>query len=91
VSVVLRTFQYRPHRVEVKAGTTVVWSNEDEIEHTVTAGSAEARDSLFDLPLAHKGARTAFTFNQPGTFAYFCARHPMMRGEIHVTLKGATP
>ena len=90
-TVAVHTFGFRPPTLELKAGSTVVWSNEDEIEHTATAGSAEARDSLFDLPLAHKGARATFTFNKPGTYAYFCARHPFMRGEIHVTLKGDTP
>jgi plastocyanin len=90
-TVAVRTFGFRPRALELKVGTAVVWSNEDEIEHTATSGSVEARDSLFDLPLAHKGARAAFTFNKPGTYAYFCARHPFMRGEIHVTLKGDIP
>jgi plastocyanin len=84
----VRTFQFAPERVDVKAGTRIVWQNDDEIEHTATAGSAEARDSLFHLPLAHKGARAAFTFEKAGTYAYFCARHPFMRGEIRVTSKG---
>jgi plastocyanin len=88
LSVAVRTFQFAPERLTVKAGTRVVWLNEDEIEHTATAGSAPGRDSLFDLPLAHKGARAAFTFEQPGSFAYYCAKHPFMRGEIRVTPKG---
>ena len=86
VPVEVRTFQYRPQRVEVKAGTVVEWRNEDQIEHTATADSA-TNGILFHLPLAQQGARNAFTFERPGTYAYQCARHPFMRGEIHVALK----
>ncbi|MGH7469761.1 MAG: plastocyanin/azurin family copper-binding protein [Longimicrobiales bacterium] len=88
--VAVRTFQFRPAQLEVVVGATVVWVNEDEIEHTATAGTAEMRDSLFALPLARKGERAAFTFEKPGTYAYHCARHPFMRGELRVTLKGET-
>jgi plastocyanin len=87
-TVAVRTFAFRPARLDVKAETAVVWTNEDEIEHTVTAGTPEATDSLFHLVLSQKGANAAFTFEKPGTYAYHCARHPFMRGEIHVTLKG---
>jgi plastocyanin len=89
VAVTVRTFQFRPAQVEVVAGTRIVWINEDEIEHTATAGTAELGDSLFALALAQKGARAAFTFENPGTYAYHCARHPFMRGVIRVTPKGA--
>ncbi len=88
LNVAVRTFKYRPARVEAQAETVVVWTNEDEIEHTATAGTPEAPDSLFDLPLAQKGSRARFTFEKPGTYAYHCARHPFMRGEIRVTPKG---
>jgi plastocyanin len=79
-----------------------VWTNQDEIEHTATSGAPSGNDAeceasggkscssigSFNLPLAQKGARAAFTFDKPGRHAYYCARHPFMRGEIHATLKG---
>jgi plastocyanin len=42
--LVIRAFQFRPKSVEVPVGTRVVWSNEDEIEHTVTSGDGERSD-----------------------------------------------
>jgi plastocyanin len=82
--VAVQLFKYRPDRVEIKAGTRVTWTNQDEIGHTVTAGTPDRPDAAFDLRLAGKGATGAFEFDRPGVFPYFCARHPAMRGEIHV-------
>jgi plastocyanin len=79
--VTIKLFQYQPGRTEVKAGTTVTWINEDEIYHTVTS---DGKDDGFDAPLDGKGARFSFTFAQPGTYSFHCARHEHMRGEIAV-------
>jgi plastocyanin len=80
-NVTIKLFQYQPGRIQVKAGTTVTWVNEDEIFHTVTA---ERKDGGFDAPLDGKGKRFSFTFSQPGTYGYSCNRHEHMRGEIEV-------
>ena len=77
--VVIQTFQFKPTPLEVKAGTPVTWTNNDDIQHTVTSGTPEGRDERFDAPLMGKGA-----FKQPGTYTYFCARHQAMHGEIRV-------
>jgi plastocyanin len=82
--VTVRLFQYQPGRIQVKAGTTVTWVNEDEIFHTVTAGEPEKKGSGFDGPLDGKGKSFSFTFSQPGTYSYYCDRHEHMRGEIEV-------
>jgi plastocyanin len=90
--VAVQLFRYRPDRVEVTAGTRVTWTNQDEIGHTVTAGTPDRPDAAFDLRLDGRGATAAVAFDRPGVFPYFCARHPSMRGEIHVnrdTRKGA--
>lgn len=79
--VMVKLFQYQPGRVQVKAGTTVTWVNDDEIFHTVTLDN---REKSFDAPLDGKGASFSFTFTQPGTYSYFCDRHEHMRGEIEV-------
>jgi len=80
-SVMVKLFQYQPGRIQVKAGTTVTWVNEDEIFHTVTL---EKQDGGFDAPLDGKGMSFSFTFTQPGTYSYYCDRHEHMRGEIEV-------
>jgi len=79
--VMVKLFQYQPERLQVKAGTTVSWVNDDEIFHTVTVDS---KDRSFDAPLDGKGKSFSFTFTQPGIYSYYCDRHEHMRGEIEV-------
>ena len=55
-SVAIRTFQFAPDTLRVKAGTRVVWSNADEIEHTITSGSPEKRDGPFHGVVDRRGA-----------------------------------
>ena len=80
----VRVFQFRPGQLEVKAGTRVTWTNQDDITHTVTSGTPEQRDGRFDQRLAGKGVATTVEFKDPGVYPYFCDRHPSMRGEIRV-------
>jgi plastocyanin len=82
--VEVRTFQFKPGRVEVKAGAAVTWVNEDEIRHTVTSGAPEGRDGKFDEALDGKGSRATVRFAAPGIYPYFCSRHQAMRGEVRV-------
>jgi plastocyanin len=83
-NVTIKLFQYQPGRIQVKAGTTVTWLNEDEIFHTVTAVAREGKGGGFDAPLEGKGKSFSFTFSQPGVYTYYCDRHEHMRGEIEV-------
>ena len=83
-TVTIRLFQFKPVPLDVKAGTHVTWTNQDDILHTVTSGVPERRDGRFEAPLDGKEATYRFTFNQPGTYSYFCDRHQSMRGEILV-------
>ena len=81
----VRLFQFRPGARAVPRGTTVTWTNQDELGHTVTAGTPEAPASAgFDLKLDDKGAKVAAEFRTPGGYPYFCRRHNAMRGEIRV-------
>ena len=79
--VTVKLVQYQPSRVQVKAGTTVTWVNDDEIFHTVTVDS---KDKSFDAPLDGKGKSFSFTFSKSGLYTYYCDRHEHMRGEIEV-------
>lgn len=87
-AVEIRTFQYRETAIEVPVGTRVVWTNRDQIEHTITAGAPDSTDGVFNAKLAGPGATFSYTFTKAGTYSYFCDRHHFMRGEIRVTPKG---
>jgi plastocyanin len=84
----IRTFQFRPVSLVVPVGTRVVWSNADDIEHTVTAGTPDSASGVFTGSVKLPGATFAHTFTRPGTYAYYCDRHHFMRGEIRVTPTG---
>jgi len=83
-AVSVQLFTFRPGAQDVKAGSDVTWTNQDDIGHTVTSGTPEARDGRFQWPLAGKGATATVHFQEPGVYPYFCERHPSMRGEIRV-------
>ncbi len=83
-AVDIQLFQFQPGAVEVKAGTTIAWTNRDDIEHTVTSGDPEHRTGRFDLRLPGRGTSMTISFSEPGVYHYFCDRHPSMRGEIRV-------
>lgn len=83
-SVRVSQFRFQPGTITVPAGGQVRWTNEDDIEHTVTSGEPGAKTGSFDNPFV-KGEEFTFRFEQQGTFAYFCERHPVMRGEVVVT------
>ena len=80
----IRVFQFQPGALEVRAGTRVTWTNQDDITHTVTSGLPGSPDGRFDIQLAGKGTSGSATFVNPGVYPYFCARHPSMRGEVVV-------
>jgi plastocyanin len=80
----IKTFQFRPKAIEIPTGTTVTWINEDNIDHTVTSGTPEAPDPDFDSGAFGKGQSFSATFDRPGEYAYFCAKHKSMRGTVKV-------
>jgi plastocyanin len=84
VGAAIRVFQFQPGALQVRAGTRVTWTNQDEITHTVTSGVPGSPDGRFDLSLDGKGTSGSATFPAPGAYPYFCARHPSMRGEVVV-------
>lgn len=80
-------FSYTPESITVAAGTEVTWTNQDPALHSVTAGTPEAPEpQLFDLdPIEDAGQTVSHTFEEPGTFAYFCRYHDFMLGTVEVT------
>ena len=79
VAAVVQDFMFRPARLEIAAGTTVVWTNGGQVAHSVTA-----EDGSFDSGLIDVGARRGITFSRPGRFPFHCTPHPFMRGEVVV-------
>jgi len=79
-----------PSVVTVDVGETVTWSNVDTAAHTVTSGSAaDGPDGNFDSMLFLAGASFEATFDEAGTFPYFCMVHPWMVGTVIVVAGGA--
>lgn len=78
-SVQIGNFTFRAPVVAVKAGTTVTWTNGDDIPHTVVS-----KDGVFKSKVLDTGDRFSFTFAKAGQFGYFCSLHPHMTGTIVV-------
>ncbi|HEX2129378.1 MAG TPA: plastocyanin/azurin family copper-binding protein [Solirubrobacterales bacterium] len=78
----INTFMYEPDPVEVVAGDTVTWTNEDDILHTVTA--TKTAESRFDERLDGAGTTAEVTFDEPGTYEYICSVHDGMKGSVVV-------
>ena len=82
---------YTPSSVNVGVGETVTWSNDDTAAHTVTSGTAaDGPDGTFDSSLFAAGTTFSHTFEQEGTFDYFCMVHPWMVGNVVVGTAMAT-
>ena len=72
-------FTFYPQRITVKAGTTVTWSNEDDVPHTVASSGKVFKSKALDT-----ADKFSFTFTTPGTYDYFCSLHPHMTGAVVV-------
>jgi plastocyanin len=77
--VTISDFQFAPASITIDVGDTVTWTNDGP-----TAHSATADDGDFDTGIFEAGQSRSETFDQAGTFAYFCTPHPNMRGTITV-------
>ena len=91
--VTIELLAFTPAELEVDAGTTVTWTNEDPGAHTVTSGAVEqgasgvttSPDGRFDSGNIAGDDSYEQTFDEAGTYEYFCALHPAtMRGVITV-------
>ena len=74
-----------PAEISVGVGDTVIWSNTDTAAHTVTSGSpTDGPDGIFDSSLFIAGATFEVTFDDSGSYDYFCMVHPWMQGNVQV-------
>jgi amicyanin len=80
IAVSIDNFTFTPPTLTVKAGTTVTWTNKDDIPHGIAAtNNAFTRSKALDTDDSY-----SFTFTTPGTYQYFCYIHPHMVGTIVV-------
>jgi|DewCreStandDraft_5_1066085.scaffolds.fasta_scaffold07185_7 plastocyanin len=84
VNVDIKLFTFKPSLLEVPVGTTVIWTNGDAIEHSVTHGTPKKLGGAFDSGFFTKGQTFSFTFTEAGEYHYFCKRHNSMQGIIKV-------
>ena len=75
----IRAMKFTTDRIEVTAGTTVRWTNNDQLQHTVTA-----TDGSWDSGLINPGGSWTHTFTQPGEYSFHCTPHPFMKGVVVV-------
>ena len=75
---------YIPSKISIIQGESVTWLNEDAAFHTVTSGTYENPNGMFDSE--HLDPNESFTvkFEESGTFDYFCTLHPWMKGKVIV-------
>ena len=80
-SVTIDNFSFTPAVLTVARGTKVVWTNRDDIPHTVVS---DARPPVFRSPALDTDETFEAVFDRPGRWGYFCALHAHMQGSIVV-------
>jgi plastocyanin len=79
MEVKIDNFSFGPPAITVTAGTTVTWTNHDDIPHTVVADDKSFKSKVLDTD-----EKFSYTFGKPGTYPYFCSVHPKMTGKVVV-------
>ncbi len=70
---------FQPATVTINVGDTVTWRNTDNVPHTSTSD-----DDVWDSGNLNQGEEFSFTYEEAGTYGYFCAYHPGMEGTVVV-------
>lgn len=76
-SISMKNYAFNPAVLNVDAGKTVIWTNNDTASHDISGNG-------FKSPVMSNGQTYSFTFNTAGTYDYICALHPYMKGRIIV-------
>ena len=79
VAVKIDNFVFAPQAITVPVGTTVTWTNSDDIPHTTVS-----TDGVFKSKVMDTDEKFSYTFTKAGTYSYFCSVHPKMTGQIVV-------
>ncbi|HXM12441.1 MAG TPA: cupredoxin family copper-binding protein [Terriglobales bacterium] len=78
-AVKIDNFVFGPQTLAVPVGSTVTWTNSDDIPHT-----AVSTDGVFKSNVMDTDEKFSHTFTQAGTYSYYCTIHPKMTGKIVV-------
>jgi plastocyanin len=78
-AVKIDNFSFGPQTLTVAAGTTVTWTNNDDVPHNVVSD-----DKLFKSKALDTNDKFSYTFAKPGTYNYFCSVHPKMTAKVVV-------
>ena len=79
--VKIDNFSFGPAALTVPVGTTVTWTNRDDIPHTVVSTDDP---KIFKSKVLDTDEKFSFTFSKAGTYPYFCSVHPKMTGKVIV-------
>jgi plastocyanin len=79
LNIDITKFAFVPKEASVVPGTKIVWTNHDEVPHTVTD-----KDKLFASKALDTDDKFEYAFTQEGDFEYYCVVHPYMTGIVHV-------
>ena len=79
VAVKIDNFVFGPQAITVPVGTTVTWTNGDDIPHT-----AVSTDGVFKSKVMDTNEKFSYTFTKAGTYPYYCSVHPKMTGQVVV-------
>ena len=79
VAVKIDNFVFGPQAITIPVGTTVTWTNSDDIPHT-----AVSTDGVFKSKVMDTDEKFSFTFTKAGTYSYYCSIHPKMTGQVVV-------
>ena len=80
VQVSITGYKFDPQVLTVPVGTTVVWTNHDDVPHTVTSTDKTFKSS----GALDQGDTYSYTFTAAGTFNYYCTLHPFMTAKVIV-------
>ncbi len=78
-SVKIDNFVFGPQTLTVPVGTTVVWTNSDDIPHT-----SVSTEGVFKSKVLDTDEKFSYTFTKAGTYPYYCTIHPKMTGKVVV-------
>lgn len=81
--VFMKNIDFTPEKITVKKGTTVTWTNQDDVQHNVAPDNPT--EEFKKSELFGKGGTYSVTFNTVGSYSYNCTPHPFMKGTVVVT------
>ena len=75
---------YIPSSIIVEKGKSITWVNEDSSFHSVTSGFYGEPTGLFDSGYLDPYQSYTLSFDEFGTYDYFCTLHPWMKAQVIV-------